>query len=221
MANKLYEENDIAAIATAIRAKNGSSNTYTVSQMAPAISSIPSGGGDVVNGLIENYKAASSTIDANTFVQFVDMIGSETDTRLSTGSASYQYASAVQIDTNKVFIAHRSGDYLYGIVCTISGNTITAGTDTQLSTVTSSYEYTSAALVDTNKVFVAHRNGNYLYGMVCTISGTTVTAGTDTQLLTGGTSYSDASAVQLDTNRVFIAHRSGSGLYGVVCTVLD
>lgn len=44
MANKLYEETDIAAIATAIRGKNGSSDTYTVSQMANAIANIPSGG---------------------------------------------------------------------------------------------------------------------------------------------------------------------------------
>ena len=40
MANKLYEESNIAAIATAIRAKNGSSDTYTVSEMAPAINAL-------------------------------------------------------------------------------------------------------------------------------------------------------------------------------------
>lgn len=44
MANKLYEESSISAIANAIRAKNGSSNTYTVAQMANAITDIPSGG---------------------------------------------------------------------------------------------------------------------------------------------------------------------------------
>ena len=44
MANKLYEENDVAAIATAIRNKNETSNTYKVSQMAAAIDAIPTGG---------------------------------------------------------------------------------------------------------------------------------------------------------------------------------
>lgn len=43
MANKLYEENNIQAIADAIRYKNGYSVTYTVGQMANAIRSIPSG----------------------------------------------------------------------------------------------------------------------------------------------------------------------------------
>lgn len=42
--NKLYEENDIQAIANAIRGKNGSTDTYKVSEMATAIEGIPSGG---------------------------------------------------------------------------------------------------------------------------------------------------------------------------------
>lgn len=44
MANKLYEESDIQNIANAIRSKNGLAETYTVSQMASAISNIPSCG---------------------------------------------------------------------------------------------------------------------------------------------------------------------------------
>lgn len=45
MALKLYNETDIEAIADAIRAKNGSSDTYKVSEMADAIDDIPTGGG--------------------------------------------------------------------------------------------------------------------------------------------------------------------------------
>ena len=41
--NKLYEENDIQAIADAIRGKNGTQNTYLVAEMANAISSLPAG----------------------------------------------------------------------------------------------------------------------------------------------------------------------------------
>lgn len=40
MSNKLYEENDIQNIANAIRSKNGTENTYKVSQMSTAINSI-------------------------------------------------------------------------------------------------------------------------------------------------------------------------------------
>ena len=57
MAQKFYNESDIQAIASAIRAKNGLSSTYTVSQMASAIQDIPSGSGgggnaDIEDGLI-------------------------------------------------------------------------------------------------------------------------------------------------------------------------
>jgi len=47
MANVLFEENSLSAIASAIRAKNGLSTTYRPSEMAAAITAIPSGGGDV------------------------------------------------------------------------------------------------------------------------------------------------------------------------------
>lgn len=40
MAQKLYEESNIQAIANAIRDKNGSTDTYKTSEMAAAISAI-------------------------------------------------------------------------------------------------------------------------------------------------------------------------------------
>lgn len=40
MSKKLYEENNIRSIGDAIRAKNGTSNTYTTAQMAEAVRSI-------------------------------------------------------------------------------------------------------------------------------------------------------------------------------------
>lgn len=40
MANKLYEETDVQAIATAIRNKNGETTTYKISEMAGAINSL-------------------------------------------------------------------------------------------------------------------------------------------------------------------------------------
>ena len=43
MANKLYNDTSIKAIANAIRAKNGKTDTYTVAEMAEAINDIPAG----------------------------------------------------------------------------------------------------------------------------------------------------------------------------------
>lgn len=54
MAKKLYEESNIQAIADAIREKNGTTNTYKVSEMASAIGAIEAGGEDTrIKGLIE------------------------------------------------------------------------------------------------------------------------------------------------------------------------
>lgn len=62
MAMKLYSDSDIQDIADAIRSKNGSSDTYKVSQMATAISNIPSGGSKpaLLNGKDVIYGSMSS-----------------------------------------------------------------------------------------------------------------------------------------------------------------
>lgn len=59
MSKKLYEESNISAIADAIRAKNGSQDTYTTAEMADAIDDIPSGG-----ILIQKNIIANGTYDA-------------------------------------------------------------------------------------------------------------------------------------------------------------
>ena len=51
MSKKLYEESDVQAIANAIRTKNGLTDTYTISQMAAAISAIETGGGGLPEGM--------------------------------------------------------------------------------------------------------------------------------------------------------------------------
>lgn len=43
MSKKLYEENDVAAIAVAIRTMNGSTSTYAIGEMADAVLGIPIG----------------------------------------------------------------------------------------------------------------------------------------------------------------------------------
>ena len=59
MANKLYDETSIKAIADAIRSKNGATSTYTVAQMAAAIEAIESGGGQPYAVIGATYPAGS------------------------------------------------------------------------------------------------------------------------------------------------------------------
>lgn len=58
---KLYEDTNIKAIADAIRAKNGTTNTYKTSEMAEAIANIPTGGGDATANLLISNRSALTT----------------------------------------------------------------------------------------------------------------------------------------------------------------
>lgn len=152
------------------------------------------------------------------------------NTLLSSVNYSGTAISAVALNENKVFIAHpvNEGYYLHGVVCTISGTTISVGQDIPISVsgnmaVMNTGQVISAVKLDEGKVFIAHSYGsnNYLYGIVCTINGTSISKGTDTQLSSATGTGNMISAVVLSDSKVFIAHSYGSGymLYGIVCNI--
>lgn len=60
MANKLYNDTSVKAIADAIRAKNGTADTYTIGEMAGAINDIPVG--KSVNNVVSNYSINNQAI---------------------------------------------------------------------------------------------------------------------------------------------------------------
>lgn len=196
------------------------------------------GNGFKINGIIKDYYAyAGENISAGDFVEFINGVASQTtgtssDTQISSNTYSGYRISATALNENRVFIAHNYGNsssnyFLYGVVVTIDGATITAGTDTQLSSVAYTGDQVSVVALSENKVFIAHQygstsNGSYLYGMVCTINGTTITAGSD-KAINGSTTYTGCkiSAELVSDNTVFIAHSRNDTyyLYGIVCTI--
>ena len=60
MANKLYNDTSVKAIADAIRAKNGTTSTYNISEMATAITNIPTA--EPINNVITNYSIDNQAI---------------------------------------------------------------------------------------------------------------------------------------------------------------
>lgn len=73
--NKLYDEDSIMEIASAIRSKSGTSDTFKVSEMANAIQNIPTGGGGitptgtkdiVANGLFDITTFANVNVNVPT-----------------------------------------------------------------------------------------------------------------------------------------------------------
>lgn len=104
MANKLYEESSIQDIADAIRSKNGSSDTYTVSEMSTAIENIPSGGGSASDyfftdtaqsgtGIVKYIKKVPSLVVSNLSYFASDMTTlEEVETITATNIGSCDYA---------------------------------------------------------------------------------------------------------------------------------
>ena len=145
-------------------------------------------------------------------------VGSDTEITSLATSTGY-VASVVKLSNSSVFIAHLyNGDYqyLYGIVCSINGTTITHGIDTAL--VTSAYyagTAISTCLLPDGNIFIAHSYGSGfpLYGIIVTVSGTSITKNTDTQLSSESLSGRVLSTVLLSNGNVFIAHSQTSGSY--------
>ena len=188
-------------------------------------------GGIKLNDVIEEFKYVykGQEVKAGDFVNYIEGIaskvdyGESVDTQLSTNNYTGYTISAVQLDENRIFIAHNydSTYYdLYGIVVTINGATISVGTDTAIGTGNGTR--ISAVKLDDNKVFIAHcYDGGRLCAIVVTISGETITAGTYTQLNTNSYAGDEISAVLLPNGNVFIAHSYGSNyyLYGMVVSI--
>lgn len=151
----------------------------------------------------------------------------ETDVELSNSAYSGSNIKAIALSENKILITHSYSNnyYLYGMVCTISGTTITTGTDKKLSSIGYGSYGVSLILLSDNRVFISHAyTSEYkLYGLICTISGTTISLGTDTQL-SNELRSSLSKAIKISNNKIFIAHAVSSVdfyLYGMICTISE
>jgi hypothetical protein len=194
-----------------------------------------SGSGGKINGIIQDYYAyASENISAGDFVEFINGVAGQTtgtsvDTMLNNSTTNAGYAiTAVVLDSNRVFIAHDgdSGHYLYGMVVTINGRSITAGTDTIMLENYHAGQIKSVERLENGNVFIAFAYGTKrtLEGIVCEISGTTISGDlthTSTTLSDVAQSGDAISTELLPNGNVFIAHSYGSSynLYGIVCTI--
>jgi hypothetical protein len=227
-----------ADIKTAIENKGVTvSSADTIDQYAGYIDQIETGT-TIVNGVIKNYLASTSTVDAGTFVEFVNEFGTKTQlsTKQLTSPITYTGISATALDDNRVFIAFGEGGnyYLAAVVATVSGNTITPGTAVRLSSVTNTgydndWAYSrnlSAAALDDSTVIIAHGTNSsgqsYLRLELCTVSGDVITL-TTSDYSVRGTDYAGncVSAIKLDSSRVFIVfnNKSWYQYQAIVCTI--
>lgn len=141
MANKLYEETDVAAIATAIRGKNGSSDTYKVSEMAAAVSAIPT------SGIVSVSSVTINTYSGTTQNMYLRPDGSEGKGDLAV-SATVLPANATipdlkweSSDPTKAAIIYDEANSTYKV------HAVAAGTVTIKATSVESGEYDSFTVV--------------------------------------------------------------------------
>lgn len=188
-------------------------------------------GGLKLNDVIEEFKYVykDKKIKAGDFVNFVNGIAGEINYGTSNGiqlnseSISGDVTSVVELDENRVFVAHShsSSYYLYGVVLTIDGTTITKGTDTQLSTSAQSGYAISAKLLPNGNVFIAYPYGSSrpLNALIATISGTTVSYASWITIQNMKNAGDVISTEVLANGNVFIAFHYDGYVGGNVCSV--
>lgn len=128
MANKIYNDTSIKAIANAIRAKNGKTDTYTVAEMSVAINDISAGGGiepqdktySQVNPVVAEYLAnADYSADDYTVTVVNDYYNKQTSYRKDepTGAAvSVKSGSSKCISEKEhkaIYETVQEGDHIY------------------------------------------------------------------------------------------------------------
>lgn len=132
-----------------------------------------------------------------------------TNTQLSSDYYSAYAISIVILSESKIFIAHSNSTnyYLYGMICTVSGTTITVETDVKLSEQNIIGKKISAVLLEDNRVLIAHGYGDnsYLCGMLCKINDTKIEIEMDVQL-DEKTNSSKIIASLLSNNNIFVAY---------------
>ena len=142
------------------------------------------------------------------------------DTQLS--STANGDIQAVQLDTNKIFIAYDDNQagrtQLYGIVCVIVGTEITIG-NAKLIKNTYGGSFTIAKL-SSSKVFLIYNYinpSNYLSHesvLICGVGETSISVGSSTELnSTSGDVYSYIQAVALSDSKVVLFSRGNNSNY--------
>ena len=99
MSNVLVEEISLENIANAIRSKNGLSSTYTPSQMASAINTLPKNGFDIndvaTRNIVGSISGTASKIDKYAFYNCYSLITANFPNCTSIESSAFHYCSSL------------------------------------------------------------------------------------------------------------------------------
>lgn len=149
-------------------------------------------------------------------------------TRISLSTSSGLYISSATLFENKVFISYQAREnytkYLYGIVCTINGTTITKGAETKISDMSGLLVLLTTKVFE-NKVFLLYGGSSeaYLSSRMIAINEYRITVGNIVSITTK--SNTATSVTLLSKDYIFIAYTYVNGnqhyLYGSIYSISE
>lgn len=133
------------------------------------------GSGAVKNSIVEQFLAESETIDANTFVEFVNKTTVSGGVKVNKNNSLH--CSCVKLDDNRVLQLSAISGKLYAEIVKISNGTIEYGTTLQLTIAASTSAYcVQAVKVTESTVFaLASMAQDYVQGIFLNIDNMTIT----------------------------------------------
>lgn len=234
MSKKLYEESNIQAIADSIRGKNGSSDTYKVSEMANAIDNIPTGRTPVIESKnISSNGTYIAPTGVDGFSPVVVNVPSSSGIHVTSISRSSQPAKVVYkagesvnlagfaVNVNYSNGAQRSVTY-DSEPAKFSVSPMVLAVDTTYVTITYSEDGYSATYnqsvtvtnyIDSIEVTTPPTKTSYTSGEAVDMTGCVITgirSNGDTEVVTGWT-FSPAITDEIGTNVITISYVSDSG----------
>jgi hypothetical protein len=113
------------------------------------------------------------------------------------------------IDSSRALVVYtHSSGFVYGIVLSISGTTVTANTETQLFIDTlGSYELIK---LDSTRFLIVYNRSGLIYGRVITVSGTSISIGTEYSVSSSTTGTTEISGALISTDKVLLAFNGSS-----------
>ena len=154
-------------------------------------------------------------------------VGTVSGTSISWGSAGTYGPNAVSgvneaacdVSQNKIFVAYRDSNSVFGIIGTVSGTSISFGTRDSLLTastaLTQTVTYHAAAQA---VVFSTQQNNNELRAIICTVSGTTFSK--SSAILLANTGDNVGATYDSNEKQVVTAYRdTGNSDYGTAITI--
>lgn len=213
MAKVLVSDQYLTNIANAIRAKNGTNNTYTPAQMATAINAIPSGGGTIINNQNKTITPTESqqTITADSGYTGLGTVTVNAVTASYVGSQVPQYGS-LDVETEGSIITVPAGYFA----------------TTAVTSVMNAMHATPQLLFNgqTGRITASHTQpSGYVVGgtttdelLINTKGAQTYTPTTTNQIISSGQYLYDDQTILGDSNLVASNIKHDTSIFGVTGT---